>query len=76
MECMMAHDPDNPKDWTDEEREALGHANAIGGAYAESLGRTDFAQWSPDEWQMLVNKIALAFTNRLRELTTSDDVPF
>lgn len=75
----MAHDPlkTRPdKDWTEQEREALGHANDMGGRYVESLGRTDLTQWSPDEWQMLTNVIALAFTDRLRDLTTSDDVPF
>ena len=74
----MAHTikqaPDKP--WTDAEREALGHANDMGGRYAQSLGRTDFRQWSPDEWQMMVNVIALAFTDRLRELQSFDDVPF
>lgn len=72
----MSHSQQPEKDWTREEREALGHAFEQAGAYAESLGRTDFTQWSPDEFQMLVNTSVLAFTNRLRELTTSDDVPF
>lgn len=72
----MTHTTQPEKDWTNEEREALGHAFDMAGAYAESTGRTDFAQWSPDEFQMLVNVSVLAFTDRLRDLTTSDDVPF
>jgi hypothetical protein len=73
---MMAHDPNKPHRWTSEEREALGHANDMAGAYIESLGRFDVREWSPDEFQMLTNVTALAFTNRLRDLTTSDEVPF
>jgi hypothetical protein len=82
MRCLMAATKggdfmqiDEAK-WTEEEREALGHASDAGGQYAQSLGRTDFREWSPDEWQMMVNHIALAFTERLRELSTSEDVPF
>jgi hypothetical protein len=73
---MMAHSQNPTREWTEQEREALGHANEKGGEYAQSLGRTDFRQWSPDEWQMMVNVIALAFTDRLRELNSFDDVPF
>jgi hypothetical protein len=73
---MMAHSQQPEKEWTSEEREALGHAFDMAGAYAESLGRTDFAQWSPDEFQMLVNVSVLAFADKMRELTSSDDVPF
>lgn len=72
----MAHQPGTSKDWTEQEREALGHANDMAGAYIESLGRFDLREWSPDEFQMLTNVTVLAFTDRLRELTTSDEVPF
>ena len=74
----MAHDlkmkPD--REWTEQEREALGHAMDQGGAFIEQIGRFDVREWSPDEFQLFVNTIALAFTDRLRELNTSDDVPF
>jgi hypothetical protein len=86
---MMAHTADDRppcpgsmserakrNDWTEEELEALGFASEMGGRYVEQVGRTDLREWSPDEWQMLTNLITLAFTERLRELTTSDDVPF
>lgn len=72
----MAHQPGVERDWTREEREALGHAMNEGGAFIEKIGRFDLREWSPDEFQLFVNEIALAFTDRLRELTTSDDVPF
>lgn len=66
------------REWTHHEREALGWASDKGGEFVEKLAgqRTDFATWSPDEWQLFVNTIALAFTDRLRELELSDDVPF
>jgi hypothetical protein len=82
MRCLMAATQGgdmrqvDEANWTEEEREALGFASDKGGEYAASLGRTDFREWSPDEWQMMVNVITLAFTERLRELSTSEDVPF
>lgn len=74
----MAHDIKTApeREWTKEEREALGHAFDNAGLFIEQLGRYDLREWSPDEFQLFVNTIALAFTDRLRELTTSDDVPF
>lgn len=79
----MAHSNDPSKfvpqkEWTPAEREALGHAFDMAGQFVENqLGcRTDFATWSPDEFQLFVNVICLAFTDRVRELTTSDEVPF
>jgi hypothetical protein len=72
----MAHTGRPDKDWTEQEREALGFANDMAGRYIETLGRFDLREWSPDEFQMLTNITTLAFTDRLRELTTSDEVPF
>jgi hypothetical protein len=55
-------------DPTRHERAALDHAVAMAGEYIESRGRTDLMAWSPDEFMTLIEVIATAFTDRLREL--------
>ena len=46
---------------------ALRQASAVGGEYIESLGRTDLAQWSEQEWTTLIDVVVTAFQDDLRE---------
>jgi Family of unknown function (DUF6511) len=60
-----------------DERAAMEHAVAMAGEYVESLSRTDLMTWSPDEFMTLIEVIATAFTDRLRELAERPpEVPY
>jgi hypothetical protein len=64
-------------DPTRDERAAMEHALAMAGEYIESVGRTDLMTWSSDEFMTLIEVIATAFTNRLRELADRPlEVPY
>lgn len=52
------------------EAAALCQASAVGGEYVESLGRTDLAQWSAQEWATLIDVVVTAFQDHLREAYT------
>jgi hypothetical protein len=73
-ECMMAHSNDPAKwvpdkEWTPAEREALGHAFDMAGGFVEQrLGAAPtFRRGAPTSSSYSLT-IALAFTDRLREL--------
>ena len=57
------------------ELNALATAGAEGGAYVESLGKTDLAQFTAQEWATLIEVIVTAFQDYLRE-AYADDPPF
>lgn len=57
------------------EKNALADASAHGGAYVESLGKTDLATWTPEEWSTLIDLIVTAFQDSLRT-AYGDDPPF
>lgn len=57
------------------ELNALAAAGADGGAYVESLGKTDLARFTAQEWDTLVEVIVTAFQDHLRE-AYADDPPF
>jgi hypothetical protein len=57
------------------EKNALADASAAGGAYVESLGKTNLATWSPEEWATLVEVIVTRFQDALRT-AYADDPPF
>ena len=57
------------------ELNALAAAGAEGGAYIESLGKTDLARFTQKEWATLVDVIVTAFQDHLRE-AYADDPPF
>lgn len=57
------------------ELNALAAAGAEGGAYVESLGKTDLARFTAQEWDTLVEVIVTAFQDHLRE-AYADDPPF
>ena len=57
------------------ELNALAAAGAEGGAYVESLGKTDLSRFTAQEWDTLVEVIVTAFQDHLRE-AYADDPPF
>jgi len=61
-------------DKDDEERTALQEAGQEGGAFVESLGRTELAAWTPQEWATLVEVIVTAYQDAL--FRARDGIPF
>ena len=61
-------------DKDDEERAALVDAGREGGAFVESLGRTELAAWTPEEWATLVEVIVTAYQDAL--FRARDGIPF
>jgi len=58
------------------EKEALAAAGDTGGAYLESIQKTDLAQMSQDEWWMFLLTIFDTTTSELRRLADENAVPF
>ena len=61
-------------DKDDEERTALSEAGQEGGAFVESLGRTELGTWTPQEWATLVEVIVTAYQDAL--FRARDGIPF
>jgi hypothetical protein len=59
-------------DPTEHEVAAMRAASPVAGEYVESLGKTDLAAFSADEWLMLIEVIVIAYTDTLRDLTNDD----
>jgi hypothetical protein len=55
-------------DPTEHEVAAMRAASPVAGEYVESLGKTDLAAFSKDEWLALIEMIVTAYTNTLRDL--------
>jgi hypothetical protein len=56
------------EDLTPNEIKALEHAGDMAGEYVESLGRTDMAQFSREEWMTMIEVIVGGFSEKLGEL--------
>ena len=59
-------------DPTPNERAAMGHGGAMGGEYLDSLGKTDLAQLSVEEWHTLIEVIVTGYCDHLRDLAGQD----
>lgn len=59
-------------DPTPNECAALAYASEMGGEYLDSLGLTDLAQLSPDQWQTFLRCIIGGYGARLQELAAQD----
>lgn len=59
-------------DPTPNERAAMAEGGKAGGAYLDSLGRTDLAQLSEEEWDSFVEAIITGYCDHLRELAAKD----
>ncbi len=66
-------------DPTPREMEALRSAGPMAGEYIESLGKTDLAHYSVNEFLMLIQVIVTAYLDakaRMDADDTWDDIPF
>ena len=61
-------------DPNERESAALAAASQAGGEYVESIGKTELAAWSAQEWATLIDVIVTAFQNSVR--AAADDLPF
>jgi hypothetical protein len=59
-------------DPTPNERAAMAHGGAMGGEYLDSLGKTDLAQLSVEEWHTLIEVIVTGYCDYLRDLAAHD----
>lgn len=57
------------------ETHALATACQTGGAYVESLGKTDLASFTSMEWETLVDAVVTAYQDSLRS-AYGEDPPF
>jgi hypothetical protein len=59
-------------DPTPNERAAMEHGGAMAGEFLDSLGKTDLAQLSVDEWHALIEVIVTGYCDHLRDLAGQD----
>jgi len=59
-------------DPTPNEQDALNAGGQSGGAYLDSLGQTDLAELSLEDWQAFIEVIVTAYCDHLRELASRD----
>jgi hypothetical protein len=52
---------------------ALEYAGQMGGEYLDSIGKTDLATLTQDEWKIFIQCVCLNFTHKRIEL---DGIPF
>lgn len=55
-------------DLTEYEEQALDYASACAGEYLDSIGKTDLAQMTKEEWRTLITITALRFAQKANEL--------
>lgn len=65
-------------DLTEAEIAAIEAASEPAGAYIESLGRTDMATWTREEWMTFLECVVTGFTDEMQRLAAAanDGVPF
>ncbi len=59
-------------DPTPNERAAMRHGGEMAGEYLESLGKSDLALFSIEEWQTLIEVIVTGYCDHLRSLAGQD----
>ena len=59
-------------DPTANETAAMVEGGKAGGAYLDSLGQTDLAQLTEEEWDTFVEVIVTGYCDHLRELAAKD----
>jgi hypothetical protein len=55
-------------DPTEYEREAIAHGGAQAGEYLETLGKTDLAVMTPQEWDAFIEVVVTGYVERLGEI--------
>lgn len=59
-------------DPTPNERAAMDAGGAFGGAYLDSLGKTDLATLDPGEWAIFIEAVVTGYCDHLRALADRD----
>ena len=59
-------------DATPNEQAAIEHGGEMGGEYLDSLGKTDLARLSIEEWHTLIEAIVTGYCDHLREFASKD----
>jgi len=59
-------------DPTEHEIAAMRAASPVAGEYVDSLGKSDLAAFSENEWLTLIEVIVTAYTDALRDLASND----
>lgn len=59
-------------DPTPNEQDALEVAGQMAGEFLDSIGKTDLAQLTVEEWESLLESVVTGYTDRLRELADKD----
>jgi hypothetical protein len=59
-------------DPTPNEKAAMTHGGTMGGEYLESIGKTNLAQLSVEEWHTLIEVIVTGYCDHLRDLAGQD----
>jgi hypothetical protein len=57
-------------DTTEYEREAIAHGGSMAGEYLETLGKTDIAVMTPDEYDAFIETAITGYVERLGEIAT------
>jgi len=57
-------------DVSETELEALREGGARAGAYADSIGKTDLAQMTPEEWDTFLGHILCGYAEKMQQLCT------
>jgi len=77
MTCQdICHGRRGMIDPTKHEIAAMQAASPVAGEYIESIGKTDMAAFTVEEWMTLIEVIVTAYGDQLRELTDSGEPPF
>lgn len=59
-------------DPTPNEKAALANAAQMGGEYLDSVGKTDLATLTVDEWATFIDCVVTGYCDHLRELAARD----
>jgi|Wag4MinimDraft_6_1082665.scaffolds.fasta_scaffold36140_2 hypothetical protein len=64
-------------DPTPNEKAALGEAAGAAGRHIEAVGKMDFLEWTPEEFEGLIEATVTAFVEKLKGLVAKDrEIPF
>ena len=58
-------------DANEHELAAMANASDMAGEYIESLGKTDMAKWTPQQWSQFIEVICGAYVDKLCEMQAS-----
>ena len=64
-------------DPTPHEQRALGEAAGAAGRHIETVGKTDFMDWTPEEFEGMIEAAVTAFVEKLKGLVAKDrEIPY